>query len=67
MTVCRTLGLLIVLLSIHVLALAEPLTVGTKAPDFTLKDHQGKEFRLHDFIGKKYVVLAFYVKAFTRG
>ena len=46
---------------------ADPLTVGTKAPNFSLKDQHGKSAQLHDLVGKKYVVLAFYVKAFTRG
>ena len=47
--------------------MAGPLAVGTKGPDFILKDHQGNAFRLYDLVGKKYVVLAFYVKAFTGG
>ena len=42
------------------------LTVGTKAPDFTLHDQNGAEVRLSDFIGKK-VVLYFYPKDNTPG
>jgi len=41
--------------------------VGDTAPDFTLRDQSGKEVKLSDFRGKKNVVLAFYVFAFTGG
>lgn len=41
--------------------------VGDVAPDFTLKDQNGKDVSLHDFRGKKNVALAFYVFAFTGG
>lgn len=43
------------------------LKVGQPAPDFTLTDTEGKSVSLHDFKGKKNVVLAFYVLAFTGG
>lgn len=43
------------------------LKVGDTAPDFTLRDTEGKEVKLSDFRGKKSVVLAFYVLAFTGG
>lgn len=49
------------------------LKVGDKAPDFTLAsttvgpDGRGVRFKLSDFKGKKNVVLAFYVLAFTGG
>ena len=43
------------------------LKVGEKAPDFTLLDTNWKEVKLSDFLGKKNVVLAFYVLAFTGG
>lgn len=43
------------------------LQVGQPAPDFTLPDTAGKEVKLSDFKGKKNVVLAFYVLAFTGG
>ena len=36
------------------------LTVGSAAPDFTLKDQNQKEIKLSDFSGKKNVVLIFY-------
>ena len=42
------------------------LTVGTKAPDFTLNDQNGAEVRLSDHLGKK-VVLYFYSKDNTPG
>lgn len=43
------------------------LKVGEAAPDFTLTDTEGNKVSLHDFKGKKNVVLAFYVLAFTGG
>lgn len=43
------------------------IKVGDPAPDFTLPDHTGKTVKLSDFRGKKNVVLAFYVLAFTAG
>ena len=42
------------------------LKIGDKAPEFALKDKDGKEFALSDFIGKK-VVLYFYPKDNTPG
>lgn len=41
--------------------------IGEAAPDFTLLDQNRKEVKLSDFRGKKNVVLAFYVFAFTGG
>lgn len=43
------------------------LKVGDVAPDFTLTDTEGNKVKLSDFRGKKNVVLAFYVLAFTGG
>ena len=43
------------------------LKVGDSAPDFTLTDTEGQTVRLSDFRGRKNVVLAFYVLAFTGG
>jgi cytochrome oxidase Cu insertion factor (SCO1/SenC/PrrC family) len=43
------------------------LKVGQPAPDFTLTDTAGKPVKLSDFKGKRNVVLAFYVLAFTGG
>jgi cytochrome oxidase Cu insertion factor (SCO1/SenC/PrrC family) len=43
------------------------LKVGDVASDFTLNDTNGTPVKLSDFRGKKNVVLAFYVMAFTGG
>jgi len=43
------------------------LKVGDPAPDFTLSNTKGEKVKLSDFKGKKNVVLAFYVLAFTGG
>ena len=43
------------------------LKVGDAAPDFTLRDQAFKPVKLSDFRGKKNVILAFYVLAFTGG
>jgi cytochrome oxidase Cu insertion factor (SCO1/SenC/PrrC family) len=64
-----------VLLGLVVLALAwllksnaaTPLKEGHRAPDFSLPDQNGTPVKLSDFRGKRSVVLAFYIKAFTPG
>ncbi len=43
------------------------LRVGDRAPDFSLPDQDGRVVKLSGFQGKKNVVLAFYVLAFTGG
>jgi hypothetical protein len=43
------------------------LKAGDMAPDFTLLDNHWNPVRLGDYRGKKNVVLAFYVLAFTEG
>jgi peroxiredoxin Q/BCP len=43
------------------------LKVGDAAPDFTLRATDGKTYKLSEFKGKKNVVLAIYVLAFTGG
>ena len=43
------------------------LKVGDVAPDFTLLANDWKPVKLSDFRGKKTVILAFYVLAFTGG
>jgi cytochrome oxidase Cu insertion factor (SCO1/SenC/PrrC family) len=43
------------------------LKLGDAAPDFTLRATDGKTYKLSDFKGKKNVVLAIYVLAFTGG
>lgn len=47
-------------------ALAD-VAVGAEAPDFTLKDQDGKDVTLSSFRGKKNVVVAFYPKDFSPG
>ena len=42
------------------------LNIGDRAPDFTLKDKNGNDVRLSDFIGKR-IVLYFYPKDNTPG
>ncbi len=42
-----------------------PLRVGDRAPDFALPDQDGKPVKLSDYLGRKNVVLAFYVLANT--
>lgn len=43
-----------------------PVTAGTKAPDFELKDSEGKVHKLSDYKGKTFV-LYFYPKDDTKG
>jgi peroxiredoxin len=60
-------GIVLLTLTIPWAAYPAELKVGDKAPDFTLKDTNWKDVKLSDFLGKKNVVLAFYVLAFTGG
>ena len=55
------------MLAIPALAAGATLAVGDRAPDFTLPDAEGRKVKLSEFRGKKNVVLAFYVLAFTGG
>ncbi|KPL02809.1 MAG: peroxiredoxin [candidate division Zixibacteria bacterium SM23_73_2] len=41
-----------------------PINVGEKAPDFTLKGHDDKDYKLSDFKGKT-ILLAFYPADFS--
>jgi cytochrome oxidase Cu insertion factor (SCO1/SenC/PrrC family) len=75
----RTFGIILLLAMALVATAQQPtppktnLKVGDAAPDFTLpstvvgQDGKGVRFKLSDFKGKKNVVLAFYVLAFTGG
>ena len=54
-------------LALAVGASGGPPQVGQPAPDFVLNDQNGRPVRLSDFRGKKSVVLAFYIRAFTPG
>ena len=63
---------LLAVFSVAALAQQQPpvkthLKVGDTAPDFTLRATDGKTYKLSDFKGKKNVVLAIYVLAFTGG
>ena len=63
---------LLAVLSVFALGQQQPpvkthLKVGDAAPDFTLRATDGKVYKLSDFKGKKNVVLAIYVLAFTGG
>jgi len=58
---------LVLTLATPLAAQAATLKVGDKAPDFTLLDTNWKPVKLSDFLGKKNLVLAFYVLAFTGG
>lgn len=65
--------LLVFAFSIAALAQTTPapptthLKVGMAAPEFELTDTAGKKIKLSDYKGKKSVVLAFYIFAFTGG
>ena len=59
--------LMVLALAVPLAAGAAALKVGDKAPDFTLPDQNGNKVKLSEFVGKKNVVLAFYVLAFTGG
>ena len=58
---------LVVLCLLFSLTSKAQLKVGDRAPDFALQDQKGKTVKLSDFLGKKTVVLAFYIKASTPG
>lgn len=64
---------LVLLAVLNIVALAQQppvkthLKVGDTAPDFTLRATDGKTYKLSEFKGKKNVVLAIYVLAFTGG
>jgi hypothetical protein len=62
-----TVGAALLALASTMAAQADTLKVGDKAPDFTLPDQNGNKVSLNQFLGKKNVVLAFYVLAFTGG
>lgn len=47
-------------------ASAWALEVGDKAPDFDLPSTQGGRLKLSSFLGKKNVLLEFYVLEFTK-
>ena len=70
----RVLICLVVLAALSAVATAQQtppvkthLKVGDKAPEFSLRATDGQTYKLSDFKGKKNVVLAIYVLAFTGG
>jgi len=69
--VTRSLGVLAVaLLTVAAAGAADqtPLKVGAAAPDTKLVDQQGQPLQLADLLKQRdWVVVAFYVKAFTGG
>jgi hypothetical protein len=49
-------------------AAERPLAVGAEAPDTALVDQHGRPVRLADLLARRdFVVVAFYIKAFTGG
>jgi peroxiredoxin len=71
-TTVLTAGLLAILATCQISAQNVKVThtalkPGDMAPDFTLLDNHWNPVHLGDFRGKKNVVLAFYVLAFTEG
>ncbi len=58
---------LLLFFTISVLPKDNDLKVGDKAPNFTLKDSNGKSYTLADYKGKSPVVVYFYPKAGTSG
>ena len=44
---------------------AQPLKAGDRAPPFSVMSTTGKEIALSDYLGRKTVVLFFYIAAFT--
>jgi len=54
-------------LSLSQLAVAQGLSVGDAAPEFTLQGSDGKTYSLADFRGKQAVVIAWFPKAYTSG
>lgn len=66
----RGLALAVALLGLAATAAADspPLAVGAPAPETALVDQRGQPVRLADLLGQRdWVVVAFYVKAFTGG
>ena len=66
----RTLAVALALLAAATIAHAadEALAVGAAAPDTALVDQRGQPVKLADVLAKHdWVVVAFYVKAFTGG
>jgi peroxiredoxin len=59
------LSLILLLATLTVGTVVQAVEVGDKAPDFTLPSSKGDPISLSQFLGKKNVVLEFYVLDFT--
>ena len=59
------LSLILLLATLTVGTVVQAVEVGDKAPDFTLPSSKGDPISLRQFLGKKNVVLEFYVLDFT--
>ena len=59
------LSLILLLATMTVGTVVQAVEVGEKAPDFTLPSTKGDPISLSQFLGKKNVVLEFYVLDFT--
>src|SRR5215212_790402 len=63
----KTLSLIGSLLALSLVANADPLAVGAKAPDITAKDQDGKPVKLGSVYAKGPTLVYFYPKADTPG
>ena len=63
----RSAGIALAVVALALSAQGADLKVGDKVPDFSLPDQNGNTVKLSDYLGKKNLVLAFYVLAFTNG
>jgi peroxiredoxin len=59
------LSLILLLATLTVGTVVQAVELGDKAPDFTLPSTKGDPISLNQFLGKKNVVLEFYVLDFT--
>jgi len=63
----KTLLVALLCLMLPVASVADDLSVGDMAPDFTLAASDGNTYTLADYRGKQAVVLAWFPKAYTKG
>lgn len=66
-TVQRSAAIALAVVALALGAQGAELKVGDRVPDFSLPDQNGNTVKLSDYLGKKNLVLAFYVLAFTNG
>jgi peroxiredoxin Q/BCP len=60
-------GITFIGLLLNLTGLTGSIDIGDSVPDFTVKDEQGKEWKLSDHYRHDYIVLYFYPAAFTGG